>query len=214
MRPIAALGDEIQIGAGTTLEVTGEVTGLDCQVSRGVPALAVDEDEHVVWAQATKLGLQGSVRRIEAEGLGSQRRHDCRERLDEVRLAGGSSQYLGAQYLNGRCTVCSPEPGLPRAGHDDFFRALLMGPSAVVLAAAIWADAPPELSDSTSESDMIAIVALPSVSIPSPPRELTLLANSCQWRCTTCWRFRLFGAPRNTNIGGPPGCTAVHTYTQ
>src|SRR6266446_4856866 len=53
-------GDEIQIGAGTTLEVTGEVTGLDCQVSRGVPALAVDEDEHVVWAQATELGLQGS----------------------------------------------------------------------------------------------------------------------------------------------------------
>src|SRR6266436_3709133 len=110
-------GDEIQVGAGTTLEVTG----LDCQVSRGVPALAVDEDEHVVWARATELGLQSSVRRIKAEGLGGQRRHDCRERLDEVRLAGGSSQYLGAQYLNGRCTVCRLEPGLTRAGYDDFF---------------------------------------------------------------------------------------------
>jgi len=41
--------------------------------------------------------------------------------LDEIRLAGGSSQYLGAQYLNGRCGVCSPEPGLPRTGYDDFF---------------------------------------------------------------------------------------------
>ena len=111
-----AEADEVQVGGGTTLERTPQ----DGEVRGTVAALAVDQHQGVVGAQAAQFGRKCQVGGVAAERLGVERRHILRNRLDKIRLS-DPLQGGGIEHCDGRRTVDGPEACRARARDNDGF---------------------------------------------------------------------------------------------
>jgi hypothetical protein len=106
--------DEVQVGGRAALIGAAQ----DGQVGRAVTALAVQQDQGVVGADAAQLGRQGQGGGVAAEGLGVERRDVLGQGLDQVRLA-GLLEDVGAQHGDRRGAVDGLHAGGARPGDDD-----------------------------------------------------------------------------------------------
>ncbi len=105
-----------QVDAGRSRPAESAVNDLKDGVA--VAALAVDQHQRVVGAEAAQTGRQRKARHVGALGLRLEGWHKLSQCLVEVRLA-NARQRLFAQHLDGCCAVCGLHTHGAGAGDDD-----------------------------------------------------------------------------------------------
>ena len=112
------LRDQGQVGGGTA---AGKVAAADMQIAGVVTALAVHQNQGVVWREAAQRRGQGQVGGVAAELLRREGGNRLAQGITQIGRAGTVGQRVGAQDRNGRGRVGSRHALHARTRHDDGF---------------------------------------------------------------------------------------------